>query len=112
MSGNKTHLLCDINFSEIRALYEIITTNVTETEACEVFHDLHATGRHIDAVCMPNNDRKIHTYGRIWNQKYENREIYLRISSYYDLCILMVRACAIGHERVKGLLFCCFVAIL
>jgi len=83
-----------------------------DREAYEVFHDLHTTGRHIDAVCMPNNDRKIHTYGLIWNQKYENREIYLRISSYYDICILIVRKCAIGHERVKGLLFSCFVAIL
>jgi len=42
----------------------------------------------------------------------KNREFSLRISSYYDFCILIVRTCAIGHERVKGLLFWCFVSIL
>jgi hypothetical protein len=112
LSGNKTHLLCHINFSEIRAFYEIITTNVIDTEAYKIFHDLNTIGRHIDAVCMPNNDEKIHTYRLIWGQKYENREVSLRNSSYYDLCILIVRTCAVGHGIVKGFLFCCFIAVL
>ena len=55
---------------------------------------------------------KIRTYRLTWTQKHENREISLRISSYYDVCILIVRTCAIGHERVKSRSFCCFVAIL
>jgi len=69
LSGNKTHLLWHINFSEIRALYEIITTNVTESESYKIFHDLNTIGRHIDAVCMPNNDGNIHTYRLIWGKK-------------------------------------------
>jgi len=61
LSGNKTHFLCHINFSEIRAHKECDI----DTEAYEFFHDINTIGRHIDAVCVPNTDGKntyIQTY--------------------------------------------------